>query len=258
MEWREFMLTLNLEGKIAVVTGATGQIGRVLARNFAACGADVAIQYATNKAMADTLTGEITAMGRRAVAVRADITREASVSEMRDVIKASLGDADIVVNNAVIQYGWTSILAQDAADFQSQFDSCVMQSVLTAKAFLPAMTAKGAGRFIGVNTECSSLCNANSGAYAAAKRGMDGLYRVLAKEVGATGVTVNQVAPGWTISDRDREAHTEFDPAYAANVPLKRRGTDQEIANAVMFLASGLASFITGVCIPVCGGAVMV
>ena len=96
-------------------------------------------------------------------------------------------------------------------------------------------------------------CFPGQSAYAAAKRGMDGVLRVLAKEAGPFGVTVNQVAPGWTISDRWRESPGD-DREYAARVPLKRRGTDQEIANAVLFLASDLASYITGVYLPVCGG----
>jgi 3-oxoacyl-[acyl-carrier protein] reductase len=250
-------MNISLKGKIAVITGATGQLGRVMTRTLASCGADMAVCYNNNREMADLLVNEIKSMGCRAAAVQADITNEVSVNQMRDEIKAALGDADIVVNNAVIQYEWKSVLDQDPADFQSQFDLCVMQSVFTAKAFLPAMMAKKSGRFIGINTECSALCNANSGAYASAKRGMDGLYRVLAKEAGAKGVTVNQVAPGWTISDKDREQRTE-DASYAANVPLMRRGTDQEIANVVLFLASDLASFVTGVCIPVSGGNVMI
>jgi 3-oxoacyl-[acyl-carrier protein] reductase len=86
---------------------------------------------------------------------------------------------------------------------------------------------------------------------------MDGVLRVLAKEIGEHGITVNQVAPGWTISDRDRKEHTEHNFDYEKSVPLKRRGTDQEIANVVAFLASDLASFITGAYIPVCGGNVM-
>jgi len=251
-------MTINLNGKIAVITGATGQLGRVMARTLAKSGADIALQYISNKTMADELVAEIVNMGRRAIAIQADITNEASVNNMRDQIVQSLGHVSIVVNNAVIQYTWTSILEQSLADFHSQFESCTMQSVLMGKAFLPAMVAKGCGRFIGINTECSALCNANSGAYAAAKRGMDGLYRVLAKEVGASGVTVNQVSPGWTISDNDRINGTEVAPEYSAKIPLMRRGTDQEIANVVLFLASELSSYVTGVNIPVCGGAVMV
>ena len=251
-------MTINLKGKTALVTGASGQLGRVMAQTLAACGADVAVHYVQNKTMADDLAGKIKTMGCRALAVQADITKEASVNKMRDIVTEKLGHVDIVINNAVIQYQWTSILEQDLADFASQFESCTMQSVLTAKAFLPAMAEKKTGRFIGINTECSGLYNVNSGAYAAAKRGMDGLYRVLAKEVGPDGITVNQVSPGWTISDRDRENGTEISPEYSVKIPLGRRGTDQEIANVVLFLASDLSSYVTGVNIPVCGGAVMV
>ena len=251
-------MTINLKGKVALITGASGQLGRVMAKTLAECGADVALQYIQNKEKAEELAAEIKSMGVRAIAMQADITNEVSVNLMREKVLQEFSHVDIVVNNAVIQYTWTSILEQNIDDFSSQFESCTMQSVLTAKAFLPAMLEKGEGRFIGINTECSALCNANSGAYAAAKRGMDGLYRVLAKEVGAKGVTVNQVSPGWTISDRDRKNGTEIAPDYSKNVPLARRGTDQEIANVVLFLASELSSYVTGVNIPVCGGTVMV
>jgi len=246
-------MNINLKGQVALVTGASGQLGRVMAKTLAECGADVIVHYVQNKAKAEELAAEI-----KGIAVQADITNEASVMKMKDEVLQKFSHVDIVVNNAVIQYQWTSILEQSLEDFSSQFESCTMQSVLMGKAFLPAMIEKKAGRFIGINTECSALCNANSGAYAAAKRGMDGLYRVLAKEVGGSGVTVNQVSPGWTISDRDRENGTEIAPDYSQKVPLNRRGTDQEIANVVLFLASDLSSYVTGVNIPVCGGAVMV
>jgi 3-oxoacyl-[acyl-carrier protein] reductase len=251
-------MEISLKNRIALITGATGQLGRVMAITLASCGADVAIQYLKNSEKAEELAGKIRALGRRVVTAQADITDEKAVAAMKERVVKELGNPDIVVNNAVSQYQWTSILEQDISDFQDQFESCVKQNVLMAKAFIPAMIASGNGRFIGTNTECSYLCDAGSGAYASAKRGMGGLYRVLAKEVGPSGVTVNQVAPGWTISDKDRENHTESAPAYSAGVPLARRGTDQEIANVVAFLASDLASFITGATIPVCGGKVMV
>ena len=253
-------MTINLSNKTALITGASGQLGRVMAQTLAECGANIAVHYGKNAEMANRIVADLTAKNPKikAIAVQADITQEPSVNAMKDRIFAELAPVDIVVNNAVIQYDWTSIIDQPLADFQSQFDSCVLQSVLTAKAFLPHMKSHGGGRFIGINTECSALCNANSGAYAAAKRGMDGLYRVLAKEVGRFNITVNQVAPGWTISDRDRQNNTEIAPEYAKNIPLNRRGTDQEIANAVLFLSSDLSTFVTGVCIPVSGGAVMV
>jgi 3-oxoacyl-[acyl-carrier protein] reductase len=251
-------MEINLKNRIALISGATGQLGRVMAETLANCGADVVIQYLQNKTKAEELAQKLGGLGRRVLAVQADITDEAAVAAMKETVVRTVGNPSIVVNCAVSQYQWTSILEQDTGDFQDQFETCVKQNVLMAKAFLPAMIEKKTGRFIGINTECSYLCAANSGAYASAKRGMDGLYRVLAKEVGPSGVTVNQVAPGWTVSDKDRQNHTEIAPEYAARIPLARRGTDQEIANAVAFLASDLASFITGVCIPVCGGAVMV
>jgi 3-oxoacyl-[acyl-carrier protein] reductase len=176
---------------------------------------------------------------------------------MKTVIEEQLGAVDIVVANAVVQYEWKSILEQPIEDYASQFDSCVMQSVYLAKAFAPAMIERRWGRFIGINTECAMQNFVNQSAYVSGKRGMDGVYRVLAKEIGEHQITVNQVAPGWTISERDRLNKTERSESYEQSVPLKRRGTDQEIANAVAFLASDLASFITGAYIPVSGGNVM-
>jgi 3-oxoacyl-[acyl-carrier protein] reductase len=123
---------------------------------------------------------------------------------------------------------------------------------------VPPLRRKGWGRIIGINTECSMQMFETQSAYVAGKRGMDGVLRVLAREVGRYGITVNQVAPGWTISDRDRERSTPADDAsYVRAVPLRRRGTDQEVANVVAFLASELASYVHGAFVPVCGGNVM-
>lgn len=250
-------MQIDLSGKIAVVTGGTGQLGRTMVRTLAGCGADVAINYRQNRDKADELVQELTGMGRRAVAVQADVTEEADVYRMRDTIAGVLGAPDIIVNNAVIQYDWKPVLEQALEDYDSQYRSCVLHNVLMAKAFVPAMQARKYGRVVGINTECAMQCFPGQSAYVSGKRGMDGVMRILAKEVGPDNITVNQVAPGWTISDRDREKGSEVNEGYAKNTALKRRGTDQEIANAVAFLASDLASFITGVYLPVCGGYVM-
>lgn len=250
-------MNIDLSGKTALITGATGDLGRVMARTLADSGANIVIHYNSNESKAKELEQEIRAKGVSAMIVKADVTSEAQIMEMKEKVVAELGHVDIVVANAVIQYNWTSILEQPASDFESQYESCVMQSVYLAKAFAPAMIERREGRFIGINTECAMQSFAGQGAYAAGKRGMDGIYRVLAKEIGEHGITVNQIAPGWTISDRDREKGSEVNEAYSRNVPLKRRGTDQEIANAVLFLASDLSSFITGAYIPVNGGNVM-
>ncbi len=250
-------LQINLEAKIALVTGATGQLGRVMVRTLAQAGATVAIHYHRNKAQAEALCKELEGLGCRAGIFQADITDGDSVSFLQESVKKHLGEPHIVVNNAVIQYSWVPVLEQSPADFEGQFQSTVMHNVYMAKSFAPAMVKRGWGRIIAINTECAMLCAPTSSAYVSGKRGQDGLIRVLARELGPHGITVNQVAPGWTISDRDRADGTERRPDYEANIPLRRRGSDQEVANAVAFLASDLASYISGVYLPVCGGHVM-
>ncbi|GAB6989314.1 SDR family NAD(P)-dependent oxidoreductase [Paenibacillus pini] len=251
------MTGIDLAGKTALITGATGQLGRVMARTLAEYGANIIVHYRGNEAKASELIHEIQAQGRPCMSVQADITDYQAVVTMKEKVIAEMGQVDIVVANAVIQYEWTSILDQPLEDYPSQFESCVMQSVHLAKAFVPSMIERRSGRMIGINTECSMQNFPGQSAYTAGKRGMDGIYRVLAKEIGEYQITVNQVAPGWTISERDRENNSEENEAYSRNVPLKRRGTDQDIANAVAFLASDMASFITGAYIPVNGGNVM-
>ncbi|NOU85696.1 SDR family oxidoreductase [Paenibacillus sp. LMG 31460] len=250
-------MNIDLRGQTALITGASGQLGRVMARTLALCGADIVIHYMRNESKAAELQAEIEGIGRRAVTVQADVTKAGEVTAMKERALGLTGAVDIVVANAVVQYKWTPVLDQPIEDYISQFESCVIQSVLLAKAFLPDMVKRKKGRVIGINTECSMQNFPSQSAYVSGKRGMDGLYRVLAKEVGEYQVTVNQVAPGWTISDKDRENLTERQESYESNVPMKRRGTDQEIANVVAFLASDLASFITGAFIPVNGGNVM-
>lgn len=254
-------IQINLLGRNALVTGATGQLGRVMVRTLATAGADVIVHYNQNKAKADELCAEVETMGRKAIAVQADITDKDSVFAMRDHVMEQLGHPHIVVTNAVSQiHPWSTILEEELEDYEDQFRSCVMQNVLMAKAFVPSMVQSGYGRYIGINTECSMQMTERQSAYASAKRGMDGILRVLAREVGEHQITVNQVAPGWTISEKERLAGTPQDSHafhYLQSVPLNRRGTDQEIANVVAFLASDLASFITGAYVPVCGGNVM-
>ncbi|PZD95733.1 short-chain dehydrogenase [Paenibacillus sambharensis] len=251
-------MSIDLSGKTALITGATGDLGRVMARTLASAGADIIIHYNRNADKAAELQRELEAMGRRAMSVQADITKAEAVEAMREQVEREIGTVDIVVANAVIQYEWTTVLQQAPEDYISQFESCVMQNVYLAKAFIPSMIERGAGgRLIGINTECVLQNFEGQSAYVAGKRGMDGVYRVLAREVGEHQITVNQVAPGWTVSDRDRERNTERNEAYERNVPLKRRGTDQEIANVVAFLASNLSGYITGAYIPVSGGNVM-
>lgn len=244
------MVGIDLSGKTAIVTGGSGQLGRTMVRTLLKAGADVAVHYYRDRTQAEKLVDEATALGRRAIAVQADVTKPSEVMSMRDEVLAKLGSPDIVVNNAVIQYEWKDVLSQPLEDYESQWRSCVVHNVLMAKAFVPAMIERKWGRVIGINTECAMQCFEGQSAYVSGKRGMDGVVRVLAKEVGKHNITVNEVAPGWTLS----EESTDEGADYVRSVPLKRRGTDQEVANVVLFLASDLASFVTGAYIPVCGG----
>jgi 3-oxoacyl-[acyl-carrier protein] reductase len=250
-------LQIDLSGHIALVTGAAGDLGRVIARTLARCGADVAVHYHTNQKMAEQVLADVRAAGAVGMIVQADVTDAASVAAMHDAVVAGLGDVDILVPNAVSQVTWKTPLEQTVEMFEDQFRSCVLQTVLLAKAFAPAMIAKRYGRVVIINTECSMQCIPSQAAYAVAKRGLDGLARMLAKDLGPHQITVNQIAPGWMISDRDRAAHSEDQPGYQKTVPLGHRGEDTEIAHAVAFLASDLAKFISGVYLPVAGGNVM-
>ncbi|GGR07448.1 SDR family NAD(P)-dependent oxidoreductase [Deinococcus ruber] len=248
-------MNIDLRGHLALVTGGTGQLGRAMCRTLAGCGADVAVHYHRDAAKAEELTAEMQAQGVRAMAIQGDVTAEADIRAMRDAVTAQLGAPDILVNNAVIQYAWTTVLEQDIAAYEGQFRSSVLQNVLMAQAFVPAMIARGGGRIIGINTECAMQNAPTQSAYVAGKRGMDGVLRVLAREIGPHQITVNQVAPGWMISENVPD--DEQAAAYREGVPLLRRGTAQDIANMVAFLASDLAAFVSGQYISVSGGNVM-
>ncbi len=250
-------MKIDLSGKKALVTGGSGGLGRTIVRTLAECGADVAIHYNSDKTSADKLVEELRASGRKSAAFKADITDFDSVKKMKDDVEKEFGMPDILIVNAVIQYEWKPLLRQDIRDYYSQFESCVMQMVYMSKMFVPYMQEQHYGRIVVMNTECAVMAEPNCSAYTSAKRGLDGIVRVLAKEVGADNITVNQIAPGWTITDKERANGVNPAPEYVASVPLARRGTDTDIANMAAFLSSDLASFTTGAYIPVAGGRVM-
>jgi 3-oxoacyl-[acyl-carrier protein] reductase len=251
------MIPIDLSGKIALVTGASSDLGKVMAVVLAQAGADVALHYRNNRERAEKVAAEIAKLGRKSCLVTGDVADEAAVKIMKETVVKELGAPDIVVTNANAGNPWKLVLEQSVENYEGQFRSCVVQNVLMAQAFAPAMIEKKWGRIIAISTECVMQVLPTQSNYVAAKKGMDGLLRVLSKEIGMHGITVNQVAPGWTISERDRVAGSEKQPGYESSVPLKRRGTDLEIAHAVAFLGSDLAAFITGVYLPVCGGNVM-
>ena len=252
------MIPLDLTGKIAIVTGASSDLGKVMAARLAEAGADVALHYHHNKARAEKVGAEVAKLGRKCCLVTGDVTVEADVKAMKLAVEKELGAPDIIVTNANTGgSSWKLVLEQSVESYENQFRGCVVQNVLMAQAFVPAMIEKKWGRIVAISTESVMQNLPTQSNYVVGKKGMDGMLRILAKEIGMHGITVNQVAPGWTISERDRVAGTERNEDYERNVPLKRRGTDLEIANVVAFLASDLASFITGLYLPVCGGNVM-
>jgi 3-oxoacyl-[acyl-carrier protein] reductase len=176
---------------------------------------------------------------------------------MRRQIEDALGPVDIVVNNAVTWFDKAPVVAQQADQFNRVFRSSVLQAWATAKVFSEPMIARRWGRIISLGSEVTSQALINRAPYTAAKCAMDGVMRSLARELGEHGITVNQVAPGWVITDKDRGDRDEVQPEYERDVPLRRRGYDQDVANLVAFLASDLAGFLTGVRVPVCGGNIM-
>lgn len=249
-------MKIDLTGRMALITGATGDLGRVMVTSFAACGADVVVHFGNNKAKADALVESVRKMGRRAAAFQADVCNPQSIEAMATAVRKDFGDPDIIVNGAVIQYKpWATVLEQPYEDYEGQYRSSVIQNVAMAKAFAPAMIAKKWGRIIGINTECSLQTIASQSAYTSGKHGMNAVLRCLSREIGQHQITVNQVAPGWMISDRDRSAASPIPGSlpYTERQPMKRRGTDQDIANLVVFLASDLAGYISGAFIPVDG-----
>ena len=166
------MKALDLKGKTAVVTGGAGQIGRGIVRGLAQCGANVAISYYTQQTYAESLKKEIEAdWGVSATTCRADITDIDSIKAMKAHVNDVLGVVDIIVNNAVVEYEWKSVLEQSVEDFDSQYRSCVLQAVLMTKVFVPDMIERRFGRVIAINTECAMQMFPCQSAYVAGSAG---------------------------------------------------------------------------------------
>ena len=249
-------MEINLSGKTAVVTGGNTGIGRAIALALAQAGADVAVTYYTNPSE-DTVTA-IREMGRASMALRMDVTDSAQVNEVMPELAAALGERiDILINNAGYMVGRVPVAEMTDAHWHRVIDVNLSSAFYCSRAVLPYMTG-GWGRII----NNSSLAGRNGGgpgavAYGAAKAGLLGFTRGLAKELAPKGITVNAVAPGLIL---DTPFHVNFNTeagrqAAIAGIPLKRGGVPDEVAGAVLFLASDLASFITGEITEINGGA---
>jgi|SaaInlStandDraft_1057018.scaffolds.fasta_scaffold23251_3 3-oxoacyl-[acyl-carrier protein] reductase len=250
-------ITLNCQGKVALVTGASGKLGKVIALHLAKAGAKVVLHGFSRPEALKELSSELSNKGYPSCIVTGAIDDPTAIAEMKAVIEKELGTVDILVLNAVSQiFPWKPVLEEEAERLLDQFNSCSLQALHFTQAFVPGMIKKGWGRVIGINTECSMQLTPNQGAYASAKRAMDGLLRVLAGEVGKHEVTVNQVAPGWIDCEEKPDMSKGSKGYIAANSKMGRRARPEDVANCVTFLSTELARSITGAWIPVSCGSV--
>jgi len=246
----------KLENKVAVVTGASKGIGAAIAKYFAAEGAKVVVNYASSKEGADKVVKAITDNGGIAIAVQADVSNEADVNRLFEETAKAFGTLDILVNNAVFQQ-YLPIEQVTVEAFHQHFNVNVLGPVLTIQASLKAFGDKG-GNIINISSGASKYPLPGASLYSATKAALDGITIALSKELGAKNVRINSVLPGATETEGARSAGvttgSEYEKMFIANTPLGRRGQPEDIAKAVVFLASDDAAWITGEQISVSGG----
>jgi len=246
----------KLENKVAVVTGASKGIGASIAKYFAAAGAKVVVNYASSKESANKVVNEITENGGIAIAVQADVSNEADVTRLFEETKRAFGSLDILVNNAVSQ-GYAPIEQISVADFHQSFNVNVLGSILTIQAALKLFGDKG-GNIINISSGASKYPLPNASLYSATKAALDAFTIALSKELGTKNVRINSILPGATETEGATSAGvtpgSEYEKMFIANTPLGRRGQPEDIAKAVVFLASDDAAWITGEQISVSGG----
>ena len=244
---------MNLSGKIALVTGASRGIGRAIAEKLVACGATV-IGTATTEKGAEAISQYLDQNGK---GLALNVTDEASIESVISTIKAEFGDIDILVNNAGITRDNLLMRMKDD-EWQDILDTNLTSVFRLSKALMRTMMKKRYGRIITIGSVVGTMGNAGQANYAAAKAGLIGFSKSLAREVASRGITVNVVAPGFIATDMTAALTDEQKALTLAQVPVGRLGQPTEIANAVAFLASDEASYITGETLHVNGGMYMV
>jgi 3-oxoacyl-[acyl-carrier protein] reductase len=246
----------KLKDKVAVVTGASKGIGASIAKHFAAEGAKVVVNYASSKEGADSVVKEITDNGGIAIAVQADVSKEADVTRLFEETKQAFGTLDILVNNAVFQQ-YLPIEQATVEAFHQHFNVNVLGPVLTILASLKLFGDKG-GNIINISSGASKYPLPGASLYSATKAALDAVTISLSKELGAKNVRINSILPGATETEGAASAGvtagSEYEKMFVANTPLGRRGQPEDIAKAVVFLASDDAAWITGEQISVSGG----
>lgn len=245
----------KLNGKVAVVTGASKGIGASIATHLAAEGAAVVVNYASSKEGADRVVKEITGKGGRAVAIQANLAKEADIRSLFAESKKAFGTVDILVNNAGI-YEFAPLPEITAEHYHKQFDLNVLGLILAtqeaAKQFGPA-----GGSIVNISSIVSTLTPPAASVYSATKAAVDAVTRSLATELGPRNIRVNAINPGMIDTEGFRAAgidESDMRKQYEAQVPLRRIGRPDDIATAAVFLASPDASWITGETLYVTGG----
>lgn len=242
-----------LEGKVALVTGATRGIGRAIALRFAENGTNVAFTYLSSASAAESLVAEIEALGVRAIGYASNAADFVDAHSVVDKVLAEFGQIDILVNNAgQTKDGLMMRMSEE------QWDAIINTNLKSAFNFTHAVTSAMARRRSGSIINMSSVVGTNGNAgqcnYAASKAGLIGLTISFAKEMGARGIRCNAIAPGFISTDMTDKLNDATKEAIISSVSLGRMGTAEEIANVALFLASDMSSYVTGQTIKVCGG----
>ncbi|MCI7330437.1 MAG: 3-oxoacyl-[acyl-carrier-protein] reductase [Selenomonadaceae bacterium] len=245
-----------LDGKVALVTGASRGIGRAIALKLASEGAKVAINYAGNTAKAEAVTAEIEAAGGEAMLVQADVSDAAQVDAMVKTVAEAFGTIDILVNNAGITRDGL-LMRMKEEDFDAVLNTNLKGVFHCTKAVSRLMMKKRYGRIVNMASVVGLMGNAGQTNYAAAKAGVMGFSKSAARELASRGITVNTVAPGCINTDMTAVLPDKVKEGMLQSIPLQRIGEPEDVANAVLFLASDLAAYITGQNVDVDGGMVM-